>query len=134
TILMTSEGTPEAPDDDLRFMTDGVIELESTAEGRTLTVTKLRGSEFQKGRHSLRLGSRGISIFPRLLPELFSREFPTESITSGIPDLDEICGGGLERGTITLISGPTGAGKTTLGMVFMKEAAGRGERSVVYTF
>src|SRR5207245_93278 len=77
TVMITSEGTPEAPDDDLRFMTDGVIELESTTEGSTLSVTKLRGAEFQRGRHSLRLGPRGMSIFPKLLPEIFSREFPT---------------------------------------------------------
>lgn len=48
--------------------------------------------------------------------------------------MDELLHGGLERGTITMISGPTGVGKTTFGLQFMKEAAGRGERSVVYTF
>jgi circadian clock protein KaiC len=48
--------------------------------------------------------------------------------------LDELLHGGLERGTITILSGPTGVGKTTIGMQFMKEAAGRGERSVIYTF
>jgi circadian clock protein KaiC len=48
--------------------------------------------------------------------------------------LDELLHGGLERGTVTIVSGPSGVGKTTLGVQFMKEAAGRGERSVVYTF
>lgn len=51
-----------------------------------------------------------------------------------MPELDELLHGGLERGTVTLVTGPTGSGKTTLGLLFMKEAAGRGERSVVYTF
>ena len=53
---------------------------------------------------------------------------------SGVPTLDEMLHGGLERGTISLITGPSGTGKTTVGLQFMKEAAGRGERSVVYTF
>ncbi len=57
-----------------------------------------------------------------------------EAISSGVPELDEMLHGGLERGTITIITGPTGVGKSTLGLQFMKEAAGRGERSAVYIF
>jgi circadian clock protein KaiC len=57
-----------------------------------------------------------------------------EPISSGVPELDEMLAGGIERGTVTIITGPTGAGKTTIGTLFMKEAAGRGERSVLYTF
>jgi circadian clock protein KaiC len=134
TVLMTSEGTRDAPDDDLRFMADGVVELELRSEGRVLSVTKLRGSDFQSGRHSLRLSAQGMTVFPRLLPEAYRREVRNEPISSGIPDLDQMLGGGLERGTVTIITGPTGVGKTTLGLVFLKEAAVRGERSVVYTF
>jgi circadian clock protein KaiC len=55
-------------------------------------------------------------------------------IASGIPEIDDMLGGGIERGTITIVSGPSGVGKTTLGIQFMKEAAARGERSVVYAF
>jgi circadian clock protein KaiC len=75
-----------------------------------------------------------VEAFPRLLPDSYEREFVPEAVPSGVPELDELLHGGLERGTITIISGPTGVGKTTLGLQFMKEAAGRGERSVVYTF
>jgi len=69
-------------------------------------------------------------------------ETPTEGVpsfnipmvlgTSGIPEIDRMLHGGIERGTSTIITGPTGSGKTSLGLTFMKEAAGRGERSVVY--
>jgi circadian clock protein KaiC len=62
------------------------------------------------------------------------QEFEHELISSGVPEMDELLSGGLERGTVTILSGPSGVGKTTLGMQFMKEAAERGERSVVYTF
>jgi circadian clock protein KaiC len=55
-------------------------------------------------------------------------------ISSGVPELDELLNGGIDRGGVTLITGSSGVGKTTLGLQFMKEAAGRGERSVVYAF
>jgi circadian clock protein KaiC len=134
TVVLSSEGSAEAPDDDLQFLCDGVISLESGPDGRTISVTKFRGSGFRSGAQSMRLGNRGMEVFPRLIPEAYTREFVAEPIGSGVPELDELLHGGLERGTVTIISGPTGVGKTTLGLQFMKEAAGRGERSVVYTF
>ena len=134
TVLFTSEGSAEAPDADLQFLSDGVIDLECAPEGRTLSVSKLRGSDFHSGYHSMRLGEKGMEVFPGLVPVEFRREFVPEAISSGVPELDELLHGGLERGTVTIITGPSGTGKTTLGLVFMKEAAGRGERSVVYTF
>jgi circadian clock protein KaiC len=115
-------------------MTDGVIHLTNAEEGRTLEVTKFRGSDFRGGRHAMRLTGRGMTVYPQLLPSGHRQEFAPETLPSGVPRLDELLHGGLERGTVTIISGPSGAGKTTLGVQFMKEAAGRGERSVVYTF
>jgi len=134
TVLFTAESSAEAPDDDLQFMSDGVIELENTAQGRRIGVKKFRGTDFRAGSHTMRLTEKGIEVYPRLLPEQYVREFVAEKIPSGIPELDELLNGGLERGTVTIITGPSGAGKTTLGLQFMKEAAGRGERSVVYSF
>ncbi len=134
TVLFTSESSPEAPDDDLQFMADGVLHLFFAPEGRTLSVTKLRGSNFRAGNHNFTLGSGGMRVYPRLVPEAAYRPFSAETISSGVPELDELLGGGIERGTVTIFTGPSGVGKTTLGMQFMKEAAGRGERSVVYTF
>jgi circadian clock protein KaiC len=134
TVLFTSEAGREAPDDDLQFMADGVIHLDFSAEGRTLGVSKFRGSDFRSGLHAMKLTATGVEVFPRLLPDNYQQEFVPEPLPSGVPELDELLHGGLERGTISIISGPTGVGKTTLGLQFMKEAAGRGERSVVYTF
>jgi circadian clock protein KaiC len=82
----------------------------------------------------MRLTATGMQVFPRLLPEMYKQEFVVEAISSGVPELDEMLHGGLERGTISIITGPSGVGKSTLGLQFMKEAAGRGERSVVYVF
>lgn len=134
TVLFTSESSPEAPDADLQFLADGVIELQREGDLRTLSVLKFRGSGFWPGTHSLRLDEKGMRVFPRLIPEAYRREFVPEPIPSGVPELDEMLHGGLERGTTTIISGPSGVGKTTLGLQFMKEAAGRGERSVVFLF
>ncbi|WP_346289700.1 ATPase domain-containing protein [Sphaerothrix gracilis] len=134
TVLFTSEGSQSAPDDDLKFMSDGVLSLSYEHDERLLAVTKFRGSDFADGKHSLRLTSSGMAVFPQLRPVTFQRKFQPDVISSGVPELDELMHGGIERGAITIITGPTGVGKTTLGLQFMKEAAGRGERSVVYTF
>lgn len=82
----------------------------------------------------MRLTDNGMVVVPMLIPEEHGRTFDAKPMPSGIPQLDELLHGGLERGTITIITGPTGIGKSTLGAQFMKEAAGRGERSVLYSF
>lgn len=134
TTLFTAEVSDMALDDDLQFMSDGVIHLDQFSEGRALSVTKFRGSDFQSGNHSFRLTNTGMEVFPHLQPGVSMQKFVVETISSGVPELDELLHGGLERGTTTVLTGPSGAGKTTIGFQFMKEAAGRGERSVVYTF
>ena len=134
TVVLTSEATPACPDDDLQFMVDGVICLTKSTVGRGITVGKARGLAVQTGCHTMELTGHGMVVFPRLVPTLHPREFALEIVSSGIPDLDQQLHGGLERGTVTIITGPSGVGKTTLGLQFMKEAAGRGERSVVYSF
>lgn len=134
TVLLASESSGEAPDDDVQFLVDGIVELQSNGARRTLRVSKFRGSDFRSGSHDMRIGARGLEIFPSLIPEYHAREYRLERIGCGVPELDEMLHGGIERGTITVISGPSGVGKTTVGLQFMKEAAGRGERSVIYAF
>jgi circadian clock protein KaiC len=135
TVLFTSEASAAETDDDLQYMSDGIIRLDQIDEIRRISVTKFRGSDFTGGFHSMRLSSLGMEVFPRLLPlSSFTQEFVTDLISSGLPEIDTLLHGGLERGTITIISGPSGVGKTTLGMQFMKQAAEHGERSVIYAF
>jgi circadian clock protein KaiC len=134
TVLFSSESSPSTPDDGLQFMSDGVISLELSLDGRCLSVTKFRGSDMEAGSHSLRLTDRGMEVFPRLLPEAHGRPFIASRVRSGVPELDEMLRGGLTSGMTTLITGPSGVGKTSMGVQFMKEAAGRGERSVIYLF
>jgi len=134
TVLFSSESSPSNPDDGLQFMSDGVISLDLSSDGRSLSVTKFRGSDMRAGSHSLRLSDQGMEVFPRLLPEAHGRPFVASRARSGVPALDEMLCGGLTSGMATLITGPSGVGKTSMGVQFMKEAAGRGERSVIYLF
>lgn len=133
-IVMTSEASIEAPDDDLRFLSDGVVELDPDTARRTLRVTKLRGSDYEGGLHTLRLTDKGAVVYPRLVPRAHLKTYEPEILPWGLPQLDKLTYGGIERGTITLITGPSGIGKTTVGMQFVKEAAARGDRSAAYTF
>lgn len=136
TTLLTSEKNQSQPDDDLQFMSDGVLDIEMNhAAGiRTVAITKLRGSGYRAGNHTMKLSECGVEVFPKLVPAIQRADFAYDLIGSGIPDLDELLEGGIERGTVTILTGPSGVGKTTLGLQFMREAAGRGERSVIYSF
>lgn len=134
TVLLTAEGSTEIPDNDLQFMCDGVLHLTFEPEGRALTVLKARGTDFRSGDHSIRLGAQGMTVFPKLIPETQRSEYVSQPLSSGVPELDALLHGGLERGTISIITGPSGVGKTTIGLQFIKEMAGRGLNAAVYTF
>lgn len=135
TVLFTSEHGPgDDGDDSLPFLSDGVITLEQTDSGRQCQITKLRGSSFASGAHDFYLGDGGMTLYPRLVPSHHGRQVEHTPLGSGLPEFDALTHGGLERGTITLFSGPTGVGKTTLGAQLMSEAAKRHERSVIYSF
>lgn len=138
TLLLAAEASREAPDEDLEYMCDGIIELGYPLDwrygDRVLQVSKFRGSRFRTGQHAMRLTDHGMEVMA--WPELPERSIPAEGepIRSGVPELDAMLHGGLERGTVTLLAGTAGAGKTTLGMLFAVTLARRGERAVVYTF
>lgn len=148
TVMFTSESGSQNPDDDLQFLADGVISLEASGQRSRITVSKLRGTAFRRGAHSARLATGGLQVFPRLEPEWHAPPAPDdpssaagsgvrrpfEHLGFGVPELDEMVHGGLVRGTVTLLSGPSGVGKSTLGGQFVQEAAGRGERAAALLF
>lgn len=134
TVVFTSEQAPGDDDQALPVLSDGVISLEQTDNGRRCRITKFRGSSFAESSHDFHLGNGGLTLYPRLVPDQHCRFSTHVRLSSGIPKFDELTHGGIESGTVTLLSGPTGVGKTTLGAQLMSEAAKRGERSVIYCF
>jgi circadian clock protein KaiC len=118
---------------------DGIISLGTQrANERTLRliqVIKLRGSEFRSGRHTYRLSSEGIAVFPRLADPLDQDDYRLgrDRISSGIPPLDTMLAEGYQPGTSTLMAGPSGAGKTLMGLHFIFNGAEAGERGVIAT-
>jgi circadian clock protein KaiC len=116
---------------------DGIISLGTErAHERTLRliqVTKLRGSSFRSGRHAYRLTQDGITVFPRLADPLREDEYRLGEgrISSGIAPLDFMLAEGYEPGSSTLVAGPSGAGKTLMGLHFIFRGAADSEPGVI---
>jgi circadian clock protein KaiC len=114
-------------------MVDGLIELKTVMFGRQavreLQVHKLRGSDFLGGAHSLRITSDGVLVFPRIEALLASPSVPDRAdgakIATGIAALDDIMGGGPDRCSVTVLLGPAGSGKTTIGLHFLGESSAK---------
>lgn len=139
TVLMLDDLTSEQDDLNLHSISHAVIRLEQIvpsygSERRRLTVTKMRGTAFRGGHHDLVIRRGGVHVFPRLVASDHNRAFPSEAIPSGISELDRILGGGLSRGTNTLVVGPSGAGKSTLALGYVWAALERGEPALMISF
>ncbi len=124
-FLLTS-----APEDSIspeHTMVDGLIQLADEDYGwqsvRDLHVRKFRGSSYLRGKHAFRITSNGIEVYPRTESRLSepSRDpgGETQLISTGARTLDSMVGGGLTVGSTTLLVGPTGSGKTALGLQFL---------------
>lgn len=134
TLVMISESDVDKRDDEAEFWVDGIINFIYAPFWRRLNIKKFRGSDFLSGDHSFKITGNGIKVYQRLQPDSLKREFENKTHSFGIDGMDTMLHGGIERGTITMVTGPTGVGKTNLGIQFMKEAASRNDRSVIYTF
>jgi len=134
TVMFSSEHTSEAPDDDLQFLGDGVINLETNGEHSVVRVTKFRGSGFLRGPHDIRIDASGLKVFPRIRPAM-QRTRPSDGrLPSGVPEVDQMLHGGIEAGTVTMISGPSGIGKSTFTSLFAKEAGALGWKTAAFLF
>lgn len=101
---------------------------------RCLQISKLRGSDFLSGCHAFNITDKGIHIFPHRIEKLGTTNPGQYLMASGLTQLDELLHGGLESGTTTIISGPTGVGKSTLGVQFLINTCTPSSRAVIYTF
>jgi circadian clock protein KaiC len=139
TVMLLDDGTAEANDLQLQSIVHGVIKLEQLApeygaERRRVRVQKLRGVSFRSGFHDYVIAKEGLKIFPRLVAAEHRSPFQRDRITSGVPELDQLLGGGLDRGTSSVIIGPAGTGKSSLTTQFARAALGRGEKVAAFTF
>jgi circadian clock protein KaiC len=119
---------------------DAIIEFarrkRSSSDERYVRVSKLRGTSYREGTHGFRITGRGLEFFPRLVSPDFPPDYtlPLERISTGVEGLDRMLGGGLWRGSCTLVAGPTGSGKTTCALQFCLEGARRGEPILYLNF
>lgn len=106
-------------------MVDGIIELTYQTQGgwrseRRLEVKKFRGSAHLLGRHAYKISERGIQVYPRIegLPvqTLPAAAVGASKTLTGVGQLDRLMGGGVDSGSTSLLVGPPGIGKTTLGL------------------
>lgn len=139
TVMMLDDLTAEQDDLNLHSLAHAVIRLEQLApfygaERRRLRVIKMRGRRVRGGYHDFIIRTGGVEVFPRLVAAEHGRGFVRESVTSGIAELDTLLGGGLDRGTSTLIVGPSGSGKSTVALAYIEAALKRGEGVLVVSF
>jgi circadian clock protein KaiC len=102
---------------------------------RLLQITKLRGAEFSAGRHAYRLSEDGVTVFPRLADAASDTEYrlSQDRISTGIAPLDVMLAAGYAPGSSTLVAGPSGAGKTLMGLHFIVDGVRSGQPGVIAT-
>ena len=139
TTLLLDDRSGEGSDVQLQSIAHGVIRLQKNPRSygitrRQVEVLKVRGSSFREGLHDYCISAEGLQVFPRLVAAEHPADFNEDLLPAGIPALDMMFGGGLDRGSSTLVTGPTGVGKSSVVMQYLVAAARRGERVELYTF
>ena len=139
TVLLLDDRSGYQPDLQVQSISHGVIRLEQRAaeygeERRRIYVTKLRGVKYRGGYHDVRIETSGLRVFPRIVAADHAAMPPLETVSSGIPELDRLLGGGLHTGTSAILIGPAGVGKTVLASRFAAEVARGGQRAAIYLF
>jgi circadian clock protein KaiC len=138
TVLLLDDSS-ETGDLQVQSLAHGVLLLSHDTpdygtERRRLRVVKLRGVRFRGGEHAFNIETGGLRVFPRLVAAEHHRDYERELISSGVPELDSLLGGGLELGTSALIMGPSGAGKSTLTNLYARTMAERGDCAALFLF
>ncbi|MGE4049040.1 MAG: ATPase domain-containing protein [Acetobacteraceae bacterium] len=139
TVILLDDLSSQENDLQLHSISNGVILLEQLAidygaERRRLRVVKMRGISFRGGFHDFTIGKGGLRIFPRLVAANHHKPFAGDFTPSGNAELDQLLGGGLERGTNALLIGAAGVGKSSLALTYAIAAAQRGEHAVFFAF
>ena len=139
TVLLLDDRTGRSADMQLHSIVHGVVTMEKIPREygvtrRRLESTKMRGMQVREGFHDYVIRKGGLCVFPRLEASKHLKEFAIEPIASGVAELDALLGGGIDRGTSTLLVGPAGCGKSTVALQFAAATSNRGERVCFFTF
>lgn len=139
TVLMLDDKTTEDYDLQLQSIAHGVINISQTnpeygSSRRKINVVKMRGSQYRGGFHDFVIEKGGLNVFPRLIAAEHHEEYEQTQLKSGIAEFDKLLGGGVERGTSTLLLGPAGSGKSTIALSYASIAAQDGKHASVFTF
>jgi circadian clock protein KaiC len=139
TVLLLDDKDVASGDMQLLTLAHGVLLLEQLApmygaERRRMRVSKLRGVKYRGGFHDVTIRTGGLVVFPRLVAAEHRSALKDGRINSGIPAFDTLLGGGIDRGTSTLILGPAGSGKSALATQCAVAAAQRGENVGMFLF
>jgi len=139
TVLLLDDRTSESGDMQLQSLAHGVLSLQQMSpeyggDRRRLRVAKLRGLRFVGGYHDFTIRTGGLDVFPRLVASEHHAQFAKQTLTSGIEALDAMLGGGIDRGTSTLVMGPAGTGKSAVAQQYAVAAARRGEKVAIFAF
>ena len=129
----------EVVDPHVLSLTHGVIDMEQLspdygASRRRMRISKLRAVKFREGFHDYVIATGGLRVFPRVIVAEHRAQFRPGPVSSGIKELDALFGGGLDRGTTTLILGQAGTGKSSLALQYAQHMADEGEQSMIFTF
>ncbi|RXH14403.1 circadian clock protein KaiC [Bradyrhizobium guangzhouense] len=142
TVLMTAERNSEYGEITRHrleeFVADNVVILRNVLyrekRRRTIEVLKMRGSHHVEGEAPFTLlGGRGMVAIP-LSSLRLEQHSSNVRVTSGNPDIDEMCGGGFFRDSVTLVSGATGTGKTLLTTNFVSGGVEAGEKVLMFGY
>ena len=140
TFLVGEFGEEETRGNPLFTIADGLFWLSQKVERnsvvRKLQVLKVRGSGSVPGLHTVRINDNGLQAFSRTLGFVRRNRKPAERrrLSMGIPDLDEMMGGGVLEGDSLLIAGPSGTGKTALATQFIAAGLRNGEPAIMAIF
>ena len=141
-MMLDTRLTVDSGEFQLETLAHGVLVLEQVAQHygdsrRRIRVEKMRGVSFTEGYHDCRITTGGLVVYPRLtafVPEDELIAPGASQASSGLPELDALTGGPLDRGTTTMIIGAAGVGKSTLVTRYVLAALERGERCAVFLF
>jgi len=139
TVIVLDDLTTNESEKQLQSIAHGVLRMERTGREygttrRQMHVVKMRGVRFQDGRHDFVIRTGAIELYPRLSATTTPAVKSQGSAQSGSEQMDAMLGGGLDRGSSTLLLGPAGCGKTTLCSHYLLAALERGEKVVCYQF